>query len=801
MRTAVMLPVRFARQVGRGLWWLLRLLGRFFWWLLLLALIAAGVWFLVLPRVTGGEEDDAPPPPEPVPAVRQDLRLTVPAVGSIDYGSVIELGFAASGVIASLNVTEGGPVSAGDTLATLERDELARKVEDAEASLRRAQLDLADLLADPTPTDLRQTELDLDEARAALDDLDDPPGASSVAAAESGVSSAQGSLITAQSALDDLLDGPTPRELADAESSLASARSSLVSAQSSLSDLQAGPTELQAAAARDNLAGAREALAGAREALTGAREALAAARRNRAAAVADHPSNVTNAEATLANRRAEVISATTSLQNLRAKPTPDDVRSAEIELEQARLTHDDTVRTGARATAAQKEQAAYTFEQAQRRYLKALEPATAEELAEAEARLTAAQANLAVAETTLADLLTGPDLADLDEAVTAAERSVASAERGEAAAERSEAAAVRELDDLRSGPSATDLAARRASVASAMDALAAAEQRLADLQADPDPNDVKKARLDLAASQSSLADAQARLADLMAGANAVDRRKAEAAVVRAEIALDKLRLPPDQLDVERRELAVTDARRALESARTDLVDSVITAPIDGVVLSVDNHVGERVSGAFIKIGAAGSLRARVSIDESDIGQITVGQPVELTFIALDDRPYRGEVSWIAVQGEFNQGLVTFDVDIALREDAQRLRAGLSSNMSILIDEVSNVLAVPKAAVRTTPGGGMVVVVGPNGVGEPRQVQTGLSDTFMIEIVDGLQEGELVMPNVAQALADLAAGQAVGAPAGIQPQDPPDAQGQGQAQAPRPPPRRGQGSAVGVRVGG
>ena len=191
-RAAILRAGRLLRLPVRTLVWLARAVRRYFWLLVLAGAVGAFVVVVLIPQVTtDGDEDDAPPQ-EPVAATRQDLRVTVPAVGTIDYGSIIELGFAEAGVIAGIAVAEGDVVAAGGTLATLEAADLERDVDDAEAALRRAQLDLAELLADPDPMDLRRAELDLSEARAALADLDNPPDAASVAAAEASVASAAG---------------------------------------------------------------------------------------------------------------------------------------------------------------------------------------------------------------------------------------------------------------------------------------------------------------------------------------------------------------------------------------------------------------------------------------------------------------------------------------------------------------------------------------------------------------------------------------------------------------------------------
>ena len=93
-------------------------------------------------------------------------------------------------------------------------------------------------------------------------------------------------------------------------------------------------------------------------------------------------------------------------------------------------------------------------------------------------------------------------------------------------------------------------------------------------------------------------------------------------------------------------------------------------------------------------------------------------------------------------------------------------AGLTADVEILVAEARNVVVVPKAAVQTTPRGGLVFVAAPDGSSSRRVVQTGLSGRLLVEIVSGLEAGEVVMPNAAQALAEeRAAAQAARAAAG------------------------------------
>ena len=502
-----------------------------------------------------------------------------------------------------------------------------------------------------------------------------------------------------------------------------------MSAQSTLTDTEAGATGVALQAARDKLAAAREAYTSAKRALTEASD--------------DHPRKVAEADAKLATAKAEVTTATTALADLRAKPTTTQLQDAQTTLEQARLTHADAVRWGNKISAEQKERASVVWAKAQRDYTDAISPATTDGLSKAESKLAAAKASQTAAQATVTGLATGPNVAALKDAV--------------ASAERNQIAASLELKDLEGGATTTDLASRRASVASATTALKAARARFDALTADPENADVRVAEQSLHAARAGLADAEARLVDILDGTDESDIRKAKAAITKAEITLADLRSAADTLAVERQELSINDAVRHLETARDALADARLLSPINGVVLTINGVGGERISGPLMTIGVSKSLLTRVSIDETDIGSISVGQPVKLSFQALDDRSFDGSVSWIAAQGSIDLGLVTFAVDISLNNAAADLRAGLTSDVLIIVGGAQDAIAVPKAAVQNTPRGSMAFVVQDAGTVQPRPITTGVSNSLMIQVMSGLEVGELLMPNAAQAMANLQAG--------------------------------------------
>ena len=156
----------------------------------------------------------------------------------------------------------------------------------------------------------------------------------------------------------------------------------------------------------------------------------------------------------------------------------------------------------------------------------------------------------------------------------------------------------------------------------------------------------------------------------------------------------------------------------------------------------------------MRIGVSETLLTRISIDETDIGSISIGQPVTLSFQALDDRTFDGSVAWIAAQGTIDQGLVTFAVDISVDNPTPDLRAGLTSDVQIIVDGAQDVIAVPKAAIQNTPRGPIAFTLQDDDTVQPRRVTTGISNAVMIQITSGLEVGDFVMPNAAQAAANL-----------------------------------------------
>ncbi len=202
---------------------------------------------------------------------------------------------------------------------------------------------------------------------------------------------------------------------------------------------------------------------------------------------------------------------------------------------------------------------------------------------------------------------------------------------------------------------------------------------------------------------------------------------------------------------------------SLESSQDALDGYVINSPIGGTVIEKNYKEGDTVSAGnpLCTIFDLSYLSMTLYIDELDISQISVGQPVTITAEAVDGKIYSGVVKKVNINGVTNGGTTTYPVTIQI-DEIDGLLPGMNVDAEIVIKSSKNVLAVPVAAVvrgnkvlvktsdevetNATKSNGVpldsTVDQAPNGY-KYIEVTTGISDTDYIEILSGLKEGDEV----------------------------------------------------------
>lgn len=205
------------------------------------------------------------------------------------------------------------------------------------------------------------------------------------------------------------------------------------------------------------------------------------------------------------------------------------------------------------------------------------------------------------------------------------------------------------------------------------------------------------------------------------------------------------------------------AKSSLEVTRSDLAETIITAPMDGIVVGEPLTPGTMaVQGnnnptVIMLIADLSSKQIKAQIDETDIGNIKVGQEAVFTVDAYTDKKFRAKVSGISqtdVTNSWNISsssssstssadviyyYVTLDVD----DPDNDLLPGMTARVEVVTSEKQYALAVPISSLKTNANGSYVLLIKGDGSTEERTVKTGIYSDDYVEVVDGISEGDKI----------------------------------------------------------
>lgn len=260
---------------------------------------------------------------------------------------------------------------------------------------------------------------------------------------------------------------------------------------------------------------------------------------------------------------------------------------------------------------------------------------------------------------------------------------------------------------------------------------------------------LEEARKTLARNEKLFASGAISKEELEASRNEVIRREKALAVAQAE--LEETRKKPKAEDVARARARIEEIEASLRSIERRIEKAEIRSPLAGIVLSVNVEEGDFVSSGTSASGGTSpvvvadlsTMKVDVPVNEVDIPRVKVGQRARITLDAFPGMTFEGEVVAIAYQGKTTENVVTYDTTVHLPNPENLLRAGMTANVEIVIEEKENALLVPVSAVQERGGKAFVFVKNAEGQPEPREVTLGVrSDTF-VEVVEGVKEGEEV----------------------------------------------------------
>ncbi|HIK34615.1 MAG TPA: efflux RND transporter periplasmic adaptor subunit [Thermosynechococcus sp. M98_K2018_005] len=303
----------------------------------------------------------------------------------------------------------------------------------------------------------------------------------------------------------------------------------------------------------------------------------------------------------------------------------------------------------------------------------------------------------------------------------------------------------------------------------------------------------------LAQAQANLAEAIARRDRVVAGNRAEEIAQAEAqvraAATRAQLAEERLKrnellaaegaIPRDTLDelkanrdsaianlneaqkrlqllqrgsrseeIRQAEATVAAAQAQVQAARAALEDTVIRAPFTGIITQKYANPGAFVTPTTTAsattsatstsiVAIAEGLEILAEVPEVDIGQVLVGQPVEIRADAYPGETFEGRVRLVAPEAVVEQNVTFFQVRVSLVTGLEKLRSGMNVDLDFLGQKIHNALLVPTVAIAVERGQTGVYVVGEDNRPKFRPVTIGSSWQDQTQIISGVSVGERV----------------------------------------------------------
>jgi len=176
----------------------------------------------------------------------------------------------------------------------------------------------------------------------------------------------------------------------------------------------------------------------------------------------------------------------------------------------------------------------------------------------------------------------------------------------------------------------------------------------------------------------------------------------------AQVQQSQAQVQQSQAQVQQAQAQVQQAEAALRLAEVNLAHTTITSPIDGVVVSRDVNVGQTVAASlsaptlFTIANDLTQMQVIANIDQADIGLVEQAKSVKFAVDAFPGKEFEGKLQQMRLNPQNVQNVVTYNVVIDVSNPEQKLKPGMTANLTITIDERNNVLKVPNSALRFTP---------------------------------------------------------------------------------------------------
>ncbi len=201
---------------------------------------------------------------------------------------------------------------------------------------------------------------------------------------------------------------------------------------------------------------------------------------------------------------------------------------------------------------------------------------------------------------------------------------------------------------------------------------------------------------------------------------------------------------------------VAQAKAVADRAAEDLANATIRAPIRGIVLSRDVELGSAVS-SILNLGANATLVmtlgdidhvfVRGKVDEADIGHVRLGQAARIRVETFKDKTFEGRVTQISPMGVEKDNVTNFEVRVSIDNPGKALKANMTANAEIVLEEHPDSLIVPEAAITYDAQKNAFVEIVAAGAKNGRKrvpVKIGVGNGTKMQILEGLKQGDKVI---------------------------------------------------------
>jgi len=286
--------------------------------------------------------------------------------------------------------------------------------------------------------------------------------------------------------------------------------------------------------------------------------------------------------------------------------------------------------------------------------------------------------------------------------------------------------------------------------------LASAEANVTTYEANIEQDKVNASAPDLVMYKATLDRNQAMQEEGIVSRQTLDdaNRDYLAAMTKRDAA--RAQVGVDMAKLKQARAQVLQSQASLKQLEEQLAYTTIVAPMDGVILSRDVEMGDAVSSILV-LGSTATLvmtegdtsqvYVQGKVDEADIAHVYLGQPARIKLESFRDRSFNGKVTKIAPMGVEKDNVTTFEVRVSINNPGGVLKANMTANAEILLDEHKGVLTVPENAVTYDNQKNASVQVPDRGQKDGSRkvaVSVGLSNGSMTEVLSGLKEGDQVI---------------------------------------------------------